>query len=120
MTLIERTRILKESSYRLAAVSEDQRNEALKRAAAVLRKNTALIIAENIKDLEKAKSQQLANSLIKRLSISESKLEQMAEGLESLAALPDPLGKSSLHRELDEGLVLSRYKCSYRTDRRYI
>ncbi|HAK47024.1 MAG TPA: glutamate-5-semialdehyde dehydrogenase, partial [Spirochaeta sp.] len=108
MTLIERTAKLKESSYKLASVSEELRNRTLKKSADALRANASLIISENRKDLENAEKQDLANALVKRLAISESKLEQMALGLESLAALPDPLGKSSLHRELDEGLVLNR------------
>jgi glutamate-5-semialdehyde dehydrogenase len=108
MTLIERTAVLKESSYRLAAVSEKLRNKALMNAAAVLRDSHELIMAENDKDLKNAEKQNLPKALVKRLAISDSKLEQMAEGLESLAALPDPLGKSSLHRELDAGLILNR------------
>ena len=80
----------------------------LAKAAAALRANAAKVIAENKKDLDNAEKQELAYALVKRLAISESKLEQMALGLESLAALPDPLGRSSLHRELDTGLVLNR------------
>ncbi len=108
MNLSERTRKLKESSYRLAAVSGKLRNEALLKTAAALRSNADLIIGENKKDLENAERQQLAYALVKRLSINESKLDQMASGLESLANLPDPLGKTSLKRELDKGLVLER------------
>ena len=67
-----------------------------------------MIIAENKKDLINAETQKLAGALLKRLSINESKIEQMALGLESLAALPDPLGRQSLHRVLDEGLTLKR------------
>ena len=108
MTLAEKTKILKESSYRLAAVDEKLRNRVLLEAAAALRGNSDKIIAENQKDLENAEKQDLAYALVKRLAITESKLEQMAQGLESLAALADPLGKRTLHRELDNGLVLER------------
>ena len=108
MTLVERTALLKESSYRLASVSGELRNDVLVKVAGALRTNAGAIIAENKKDLENAEKQELAYALVKRLAISEDKLEQMAQGLESLAALPDPLGRSSLHRELDEGLVLNR------------
>ncbi|MDC7225194.1 MAG: glutamate-5-semialdehyde dehydrogenase [Spirochaetales bacterium] len=108
MTLTEKTSKLKESSYRLASVSNELRNEALLKAAASLRSQADLIISENKKDLENAEKQDLAYALVKRLAITGAKLEQMALGLESLAVLPDPLGQSSLHRELDEGLVLNR------------
>jgi glutamate-5-semialdehyde dehydrogenase len=106
--LIERVEALKKSSYRLASVSLEQRNQALTAIAAALRENRALIITENKRDLENAENDSVAGALVKRLAINEDKLEQMAAGLESLAALPDPLGKLSLHRELDDGLVLKR------------
>ncbi len=108
MTLIEKTEQLKKSSYRLAAAGEDLRNRVLLDTAASLRKNADRIITENKKDLDAAEKADLNQALVKRLAISEPKLEQMALGLESLAALPDPLGRTTLHRELDDGLVLNR------------
>ncbi len=108
MTLEEKTRRLKESSYRLAGINESLRNEALLKASELLRENTQTIISENRKDLDKAGKEGLAYALVKRLTITESKLEDMAAGLASLAALPDPLGCASLYRELDDGLVLKR------------
>lgn len=108
MTLKEKTALLKKSSYRLGAVNEKMRNSVLIKAAEVLRENEAEIIEENRKDLENAETQNLGKALVKRLIINEPKLEQMAKGLESLASLDDPLGKKSLERELDEGLILER------------
>ena len=108
MNLEKKTALLKESSYRLAAVDAEVRNKVLHKAAASLRENAELIVTENKKDLDNAEAQKLASALVKRLAITEAKLEQMAAGLESLAALADPLGRRSLHRELDNGLVLER------------
>jgi len=108
MTLTERTAILKESSYRLASASEAERNSALLKIAASLRNNADDILAENRKDLDAAGQSELAGSLLKRLALTDAKVEQMALGLESLEKLADPLGNETLHRELDDGLVLKR------------
>ena len=108
MTLTERTAVLKESSYRLASVPESARNNALHAISESLRSNASLVIEENKKDLLAAEESGLADSLLKRLGLTEAKIEQMASGLDSLAALPDPLGRETLNRELDEGLLLKR------------
>lgn len=108
MTLKERTAKLKESSYTLAAAELDNRNSALLRISSALRSKTADILAENRKDLDEAGKTGLVDSLLKRLALTEAKIEQMAHGLDSLAGLADPLGNESLHRELDDGLLLRR------------
>ncbi|MBI9107408.1 MAG: glutamate-5-semialdehyde dehydrogenase [Spirochaetales bacterium] len=108
MTLKERTAKLKESSYRLALAGEEDRNSALLRIASALREHSAEIIAGNMMDLRAAEETELAGALLKRLSLTDEKIEQMAIGLDSLSELPDPLGRESLHRELDDGLVLKR------------
>ncbi len=108
MNLIEQTKALKESSYRLAAADCELRNMALKNIAAALRAKTAEIIEANTLDLEAAEKNNLGQALVKRLALSDKKIDQMAAGLESLESLPDPLGKLTLERELDEGLLLKR------------
>jgi glutamate-5-semialdehyde dehydrogenase len=108
MTLRERTAKLKQSSYTLSSTGIEERNNALLKIAAALRANTADILIENRKDLDAAGKTELSDSLLKRLALNDSKIEQMAYGLDSLAVLPDPLGNESLHRELDEGLLLRR------------
>ena len=47
----------------------------------------------------------------KRVELDEAKLRAEIAGLRSVASLPDPLGRVDIHRELDEGLVLTRVSC---------
>lgn len=108
MNLTEKTMALKKASFGLASVSEELRNGVLLAVARELRLNSKEIILANKRDLELAEKGQLGQSLVKRLVITEAKLEQMARGLESLATLDDPLGRVTLHRELDSKLVLKR------------
>ena len=58
---------------------------------------------ENAKDIEDAKQSNLPAPLLKRLSFGEEKLRSVVQGLRDLAALPDPLGHTTLARELTEG-----------------
>src|SRR5262249_10223528 len=52
-----------------------------------------------------------AAPLLARLGLDAGKLESLADGLLQLAGMPDPVGRVTLRRELDEGLVLTRVSC---------
>ena len=62
-------------------------------------------------DLAAAEGENLAGPLLKRLKFDEKKLKDVLDGLDSLIALPDPLGKTTLARELSPGLDLFRVSC---------
>ncbi len=104
-------RSMKEASPVLAATDCELRNNALKQIAISLKANSEAIFAANRVDLDNADSNSLPESVKKRLRFNEDKLRSVLEGIESLIGLPDPLGKIQLHRELDEGLELTRISC---------
>ena len=58
--------------------------------------------------MERAKAEGVATPLVKRLGLDAGKLDGVCDGLEQLAAMPDLVGKTTLRRELDDGLVLER------------
>lgn len=101
----------RQAAYRLSAWPADRRNEALAAMARALREHAPDIYAQNALDLEDARAEGLASPLIKRLKFDESKLRDVIAGLQSLIALPDPLGRVTLARELAEGLNLYRVSC---------
>ncbi|HFE46322.1 MAG TPA: glutamate-5-semialdehyde dehydrogenase [Nannocystis exedens] len=65
----------------------------------------------NRKDLDRAAKSQLAEVKRARLDLPNNKLDALADGLRQLASAPELLGKATLRRELDEGLVLERVPC---------
>lgn len=71
----------------------------------------ATIFAANEIDLAAAESDGLAAPLVKRLRFGEEKLHAVLDGLHALADLPDPIGKTTLSRELTPGLNLYRVTC---------
>jgi glutamate-5-semialdehyde dehydrogenase len=75
--------------------------------ARAIRDRSAEIFAANRKDLEAAQGQ-IAAPLYKRLVINESKLRDLADGIDQLAATPDPVGRILLETELDDGLTLRK------------
>lgn len=101
----------KETAVSLAALPLSSRNEALLNMVAALKAAKAEIFDANQTDLKNAAAENLALPLRKRLAFDAPKLESVIDGLNSLAALPDPIGKQTLLREITPGLMLSRMTC---------
>ncbi len=82
------------TAYRtLATASAAAKNQALRAAAAELRAQTPALLAANAKDMAFGREKKLSDAMLDRLALDESRIEGMAKGLESIAELPDPVGK---------------------------
>ena len=101
----------REAALMLAASDIDLRNKALLAMANVLNARKDEIFSANEADVVDATADGLAAPLLKRLAFREEKLAAVTEGLEALAALPDPIGQTTYARELTEGLKLYRVAC---------
>jgi glutamate-5-semialdehyde dehydrogenase len=101
----------------LAALDAEGRSALLSRLADALDDPATRreVFAANAEDLAAAREAEargeLATALIKRLGLDEAKLDSVTDGLRQLAALQDLIGKVTVHRELDEGLILQRVTC---------
>lgn len=111
MIIREEVKKMKADSSRMAALSLEQRNQALKAAAEALTAKKEEIFAANLEDMEAAKKAGIQQSVMKRLKFDQHKLEDVIKGIQDLIRLPDPLAKVQLARELDEGLELYRVTC---------
>ncbi|MFT9097377.1 glutamate-5-semialdehyde dehydrogenase [Liquorilactobacillus sp.] len=80
----------KAASYELGLVSATNKNKILLAMAAALRISTSEVLAANQRDLSAATG--LVKSFVDRLTLDESRIEKIAQGLEQVATLPDPLG----------------------------
>jgi len=92
----------------LGSAPGDVRTAILRRLAALLREREADLLAGNADDLAEAERTGLAAPLRKRLGLTKAKLETLREGVEALAASPDPVGRPLRRTELDDGLVLTQ------------
>ena len=92
----------------LANISSTVKNEALLKMAEILVMETKNIMQENAKDLQYAREQGLTPAMIDRLTLSDASIKGMAEGLEQIAALPDPVGEVTGMRRRPNGLLVGK------------
>lgn len=104
----DKARAAKAASVEMALASEDVRNEALAAMAETLRANAVAIVHENERDMEIARKRGTGDSMLDRLMLDEGRVNDMADALEDLVKLPDPLGQVQVERALYNGLRLRR------------
>ncbi len=117
MTVLERALAARDAGAALAAAPAATRTAVLHRFAAALRDGATrdAIAAATAADVARAREVEargeLGPALAGRLALGEAKLDGLAEGLDQLAAQTDLVGRVTLRRELDTGLVLERVAC---------
>ncbi|MBF0288308.1 MAG: glutamate-5-semialdehyde dehydrogenase [SAR324 cluster bacterium] len=113
--LVEQTKAARGASIQLANLQTEQKNKVLYTVANHLRQSVKKILQANQKDQEAAQMMvdqgKLSSSAYKRLLLNEEKIEQMALNMESVAQLPDPVGKVKQAIRLDQGLDLYQVTC---------
>jgi glutamate-5-semialdehyde dehydrogenase len=107
----ELARQVKESATKLAAAGAELKNKALAQIAKSLDERKVEIIRANQEDLERSKQENLPEPLLKRLLFGEDEIAEVVDGIQSLIKLEDPVGKTLLSTELDEGLELYKVTC---------
>ncbi|MBE6464552.1 MAG: glutamate-5-semialdehyde dehydrogenase [Eggerthellaceae bacterium] len=98
----------KAASAQMMTISCEDRNKALFAMAAALRDNVDEVIAANVSDMEAAKARNTSDSLLDRLMLDEGRVFDMADALEDLAKLPDPVGRVLEDRILYNGMQLRK------------
>ena len=83
----------KEAESFMRTLASQRKNEVLLFAADALIKSTDLILEENMIDVENGRRKGMHEGLIDRLMLTSERIEGMAEGLRSIAALEDPIGE---------------------------
>ena len=83
----------RQAAGQLVTLNDAARSGALQRVAAGIRANSDALIAANAKDLEAARSGNLAPALTERLKLDERRVAAMARAVEQIAAQTDPVGQ---------------------------
>ncbi|MGK7887650.1 MAG: glutamate-5-semialdehyde dehydrogenase [Crocosphaera sp.] len=99
------------AARKLAGLSTGDRNQAIEAIATALETASADIIKANKLDCKLAKKEGISKPLYNRLKLGKTKLEATIKGVRDVINLSDPVGHISIHRELDEGLILKRISC---------
>jgi glutamate-5-semialdehyde dehydrogenase len=85
----------REASRAAARADTNQKNRALRAIAAAIRRDTAALLVANREDLAAARDAGLEPAMLDRLTLTEKGIAAMAEGVEQVATLPDPVGEIS-------------------------
>ena len=103
-------RAARKASRAMAKADTAAKNRALQLIAAAIRRDAALLTAANQQDLEAARTNGLAAALVDRLTLSEKAIATMAEGLEQIAALPDPIGEITNMKYRPSGIQVGQMR----------
>jgi glutamate-5-semialdehyde dehydrogenase len=98
------------ASRALARADTATKNRALQAIATEIRAKSAGLVAENRHDVEKAKSEGRDGAFVDRLTLTAKSVEQMAKGVEQVAALPDPIGKITQMEKRPTGIEVGRMR----------
>ncbi len=111
MSIQKNAKKAKSASIYMAALDAVDKNNALREIAESLDKHRAAIVEANKEDLEEAVKNDLAAPLLKRLKFDSDKIDSVIKGINSLIALPEPVGQTLRAMEMDEGLELYKVTC---------
>jgi glutamate-5-semialdehyde dehydrogenase len=100
----------REGTRSLAKASSGQKNSVLIKMAEALQKRTKELISENKKDIRFAKVKGLSKTLIDRLTLNEKRINEMAQGLMEVSALPDPVGEIIKMWQRPNGMTVGRMR----------
>lgn len=92
----------------LALCSTRVKDEALAQMARALEEKSAALLEANRRDVERARAKALTRAFIDRLTLTEARIEQMAQGLREIAAFPDPVGTVVESWRRPNGIEISR------------
>jgi len=98
----------KTASAFMNTASQQDKNRGLTAAAEAILSNKNYLIEENKRDLERAHENQMALPLVDRLTLTDARLEGMAEGLRQIVALPDPVGEVLSMTNRPNGLLIGQ------------
>jgi len=98
------------ASRRLRRAGRTEKDKALLRMAELLIEEEGSIRKENEKDVSKAGELGLSSVLVDRLKLDTKTIRSMADGLEEVAALPDPVGQVTGMWKRPNGLRVGRVR----------
>lgn len=94
----------------LRPLSRKVKDAALRRIARDLRAARDILKEENARDLEAGRAKGMSAAMLDRLTLNDARIDAMAEGLEVVAALPDPVGDVAGQYVHPNGLRIARVR----------
>ncbi|MGY1490310.1 glutamate-5-semialdehyde dehydrogenase [Methylobacillus pratensis] len=98
------------ASRAMARADTETKNKALRTIATAIRRERDTLLAANAADLEAARRNGLEPAMLDRLVLSAKGIATMAEGLEQIASLPDPIGEMSDFKYRPSGIQIGKMR----------
>lgn len=98
----------KAASRELASLCAVKKNQVLSSVARAFSERADYILAENEKDVERAREAGMKSGLLDRLTLNRARLKAMSEGLLQVAALDDPIGEVLSMKKRPNGLLIGK------------
>jgi glutamate-5-semialdehyde dehydrogenase len=94
----------------LSLAPTEQKNRALDLMAQAIRANAATILAANTEDVAEAKAAGTTTAFLDRLTLTPARVEGMAEGIEAVGAIADPVGIVTESWQRPNGMTIERVR----------
>src|SRR2546430_2768899 len=108
--MLEVGRGARAASREVARAGTDTKNRALLAAAKAMRRDAKKLLAANVEDVKAARTAGKDAAFIDRLTLTQESIEAMAQGLEEVAKLPDPVGDVSELKEQPSGIKVGKMR----------
>ena len=100
----------REASRRIACADTRAKNNALNTLANAIRRDSSALLEANQRDLEAARAAGLESAMIDRLTLTEKSVAAMADGVDQVATLPDPVGEITDLKFRPTGIQVGRMR----------
>jgi glutamate-5-semialdehyde dehydrogenase len=103
-------RAARDGARALRLASAEQRTAAISAMAAAIRDGAGSILAANARDLTAAKAAGVSGPMLDRLLLDDGRVEDLARAIETVAAIPDPVGAEIARWTRPNGLDIARVR----------
>jgi len=94
----------------LSLASPDEKNRALEAMERAIRANAAAILAANAEDVAEARASGMTGAFLDRLTLTQARVDAMADGIATVRAIPDPVGVVTESWQRPNGMTIERVR----------
>lgn len=106
--ILDKCKLLKSRELELSQASTEEKNLSLLKVAEALDENRKEILEGNAQDVENARKDNMAEGLIDRLKLDDSRIDGIIDGIKTVIKLQDPVWKSDRVWTMENGLTMSK------------
>src|SRR6476620_11831053 len=94
----------------LALAPPEQKNRALDAVERAIRNHAPAILAANAEDVAEARASGATSAFIDRLTLTEARIDAMADGVATVRKIPDPIGSITESWQRPNGMIIERVR----------